>query len=118
MFTTKGLVTAILAKTGGTSAAGKEWEKQDFVIQYEGGNYPKFASFTVFNKPEIMANIKLNSEVEVSFSIDSREYKEKYFTNLMAFKVDVIGHQTNATAPFDSRQPISNNSDDKDDLPF
>ena len=117
MFTTKGLVTAILGKTGGTSAAGKEWSKQDFVIQYEGGNYPKSACFTVFNKPEIMANIQIDSEVEVSFSIDSREYKEKYFTNLMAFKVDVIGHQTNAPAPFDSRQP-TDNSDNKDDLPF
>jgi|SRR5665647_760957 len=117
MFTTKGLVTAILAKTGGTSAAGKEWEKQDFVIQYEGGNYPKSACFTVFNKPEIMANIQIDSEVEVSFSIDSREYKEKYFTNLMAFKVDVIGQQKNTPPPFDSRQPIDKN-DDSDILPF
>ena len=118
-FKVKGRVIRILPEISGTSAKG-EWKKRDFVIDDEDGQYSKNICFTLFNDKSDFANrIKVGSQVEVSFSIESREYNDKWFSNVNAFRVDVIGNQTNATAPFDSRTPIdSNNDDDGSGLPF
>lgn len=116
MFQSKGIIKAILPEVYGTSSRG-EWHKQDFVIEESVDQYPKLICFTLFNdKNDVFSRAGIGSEVNVSFNIESREYNEKYFTNLTAFKVEVIG-QPREPEHFDSRTPVSD-SDEKDDLPF
>ena len=116
-FKVTGRVTHILPGITGTSAKG-EWHKQDFVIDDEDGQYSKNICFSIFNdKNDTFKKVLIGSQVEVSFSIESREYNGKYFSNVNAFKVDVIGQQKQEEKPFDSRQPITNEGDDQD-LPF
>lgn len=116
-----GKVVAILAKTSGTSAAGKAWEKQDFVIEEQEGSYPKQVAFTVFNKPEMIADMRVDDEVEVGFNVESREYNGKYFSNVTAWRVNILktsGAKVSAPPPEDL-PPIGDIGDgDKDNLPF
>jgi len=117
MYQSKGIITAILPETSGTSARG-EWHKQDFVIQESADQYPKSICFSLFNdKNDTFSRVKVGSEVNVSFNIESREYNGKYFTNLTAFKVDATGQQSEP-AQFDSRTQIDKNDDDGSGLPF
>ena len=119
-FKVKGRVIRILPEITGTSAKG-EWKKRDFVIDDEDGQYSKNICFSMFNdKNDTFLKMLIGSQVEVSFSIESREYNEKWFSNVNAFKVDVIGNKLNElpeSQPFDSRTPIDKN-DDSDSLPF
>jgi hypothetical protein len=122
-FKTTGKVLQVLPELKGTSARG-EWKKQDFVIEEPDGQYPKKICFTLFNdKNDTFSKVKVGSEVEVSFSIESREYNEKWFSNVNAFRVDLVqqnsGTAGNNPPPFSpSDIPPMGDSGDKDDLPF
>jgi hypothetical protein len=120
-FKTTGKVLQILPEIKGTSARG-EWKKQDFVIETAEEQFPKKICFTLFNdKNGTFDKIKPNMEVEVSFSIESREYNEKWYSNINAFRVDLVqqGSAGQASPPFsESDIPPIGNSDEKDDLPF
>ena len=119
-FKTTGNVISILPEQTGTSAKG-EWHKQSFIILEDGDQYQKNICFDLFNdKSNFGSRIKVNSVVDVHFSIESREYNGKWFSNINAFKVDAIGNKPNElpeSQPFDSRTPIDKN-DDSDNLPF
>ena len=121
-FKTTGKVLQILPEIKGTSARG-DWKKQEFVIEVEDGQFPKKICFTLFNdKNGTFDKIKPNSEVEVSFSIESREYNEKWFSNINTFRVDLVQPNSgsgNNPPPFSSSDiPPMGDQDDKDDLPF
>ena len=121
-FKTTGKVLQILPEVKGTSARG-EWKKQDFVIETADDQFPKKICFTLFNdKNGTFEKIKPNMEVEVSFSIESREYNGKWYSNINAFRADPVQQNNgsdNNPPPFTSADiPPMNDSDDKDDLPF
>ena len=123
-FKTTGKVLQILPEIKGTSARG-DWKKQDFVIETAEEQYPKKICFTLFNdKNGTFDKIKPNMDVEVSFSIESREYNEKWFSNINAFRVDLVqpnsGSANNTPPSYTSSDipPMGSDQDDKDDLPF
>jgi hypothetical protein len=120
-FKTTGKVLQILPEIKGTSARG-EWKKQDFVIETAEEQFPKKICFTLFNdKNGTFDKIKPNMEVEVSFSIESREYNEKWYSNINAFRVDLVQQSGAGQTPpafSESDIPPIGDSDDKDDLPF
>ena len=84
----KGEVIKLLPETSGTSAAGKAWIKQDFVIE-TAEEYPKKVCFTAFgeNTVQIVKTLTVGQEVEVSFNAESREHNEKFYTQLNAWKI-------------------------------
>jgi len=121
-FKTTGKILQILPEIKGVSARG-EWKKQDFILETAEEQFPKKICFTLFNdKNGTFDRIKPNMEVEVSFSIESREYNEKWFSNINAFRVEPVIQNTNSQndpAPFlVSDIPQLEDSGDKDDLPF
>ena len=84
----KGKVFKLLPETSGTSAAGKAWVKQDFVIETED-QYPKKVCFTAFGEKivPVVKTLIVGQEVEVSFNAESREYSEKFYTQLNCWKI-------------------------------
>lgn len=83
----KGTITKILEAESGTSKAGKEWNKLDFLIETKDA-YPKIVCFTLFgDKTDIMQYQKVGNLVDVYFNLESREYNGKYFHNINAWKI-------------------------------
>ncbi|MDL2209090.1 DUF3127 domain-containing protein [Parabacteroides sp. OttesenSCG-928-O15] len=83
-----GKIIAVLPEVGGTSKAGNEWKKQEYVLETQE-QYPKKVCFQIFGADRIaQANIQAGETVIVSFDIDSREYQGRWFTNINAWKVD------------------------------
>ena len=116
-----GKVVAILPETSGTSASsGKPWSKRDFVIEEIEGQYPKQVAFTVFNKPEMISELRVDDEVEIGFNVESREYQGKYFSNVTAWKVNITKTSgAKITPPPTDLPPMGDVGDgDKDNLPF
>ncbi len=117
MFKIKGVVVAVAEERSGVSKAGKEWASIEFTVQYGGDQYPKHASFILFNDKRDLCPME-GEQVEVEFSIDAKEWQGRWFNSLNAFEV-VSEH-----APALGSQKFYDNDDasplieDKDDLPF
>ena len=121
-FKTTGKVLQILPEIKGINARG-EWKKQEFIIEVEDGQFPKKICFSVMNdKNGIFEKLKLDKDVEVSFSIESREFNGKWYSNNNAFRVDLVQSNSgagNTPPPFSASDiPPMGDPDDKDDLPF
>jgi len=89
--TIRGTLEKVLNPESGVSKAGKEWNRQEFVIKTDDPKYPKDVCFTLFgDKTSLLDSINIGSVVDISFNVESREYNEKWFHNLNAWKIDEI----------------------------
>ena len=95
----KGKVDQILKPESGVSRAGKEWSKQEFVIETDE-QYPRKVCFTLFgDKVDLINGMSAGQEVEVSFNIESREYNGRWFHNINAWKIDKVSADGNFPGP-------------------
>ena len=111
-------VTGVIKKINpiekGQSKAGKEWQKQTFVID-TGEKFNPEVCFQVFGAEKCENLTKYNKvgdNVEVSFNVSSREFNGKYYHNLDAWKVSKSEGMTTAPAP------ANVDAEGVDDLPF
>lgn len=83
-----GVVTKLLPKTEGTSAAGRQWAKQEFVLT-TSEQYPKTICFSIFGQDKIdNLSVKAGETLLVSFDINSREYNGRYYTDVNVWNVE------------------------------
>ena len=125
----EGIVFKKLPATSGTSARG-EWHRQDVVFEVVSQSpYPRKACVTFFNKQEEVARLVVGAKYIVSFDIESREFKERWYTDLRAWKVEpkeaeqvaqaVSAPQVEAPMPTDEpAMPAASSAQPIDDLPF
>ena len=116
--TIKGKLSRKLSVESGTSKAGKEWQKQSFLVD-TGAQYNPEVCFQLFgeDKIQMLSHHNEGDQVEVSFNLSSREYNGRYFHNIDAWKIENLGGGSqNATEPDIPSFDESENSDD--DLPF
>jgi len=84
----KGTLQQILKLESGVSKAGKEWKKQDFVL-VTNEQFPKTVCFTLFgDKISLIEGINQGSEIEVYFSVESRDFNGKWYHNINAWKIE------------------------------
>ena len=96
------------------------WSKQDFVIETLG-EYPKKVAFTAWNdKADFIIDKPIGTTLKISFNVESREYNERWYTELRAWKIETNGNQTTASTPQPQKQNTENTQQEKegDDLPF
>lgn len=88
MQTIQGKIIKFLPKTEGDSASGKHWVKAGIVIEY-GDEYPTKAAFTIFGEQRLQdcAGLKEGDEVIVDFNPQSREYNERWYTDLQCIRI-------------------------------
>jgi hypothetical protein len=118
----KGRIEQILKPESGVSRAGKEWKKQDFVIETDE-QFPRKVCFTLFgDKVDQVSNIAQGQEVEVSFNLESREYNGRWYTNANAWKIDQVSEDNNLPEPPPEFRmedvPPEPDEDAANDLPF
>ncbi len=117
----KGKIDQILKPESGTSRAGKEWTKQEFVIETED-QYPKKVCFTLFgDKVSLINGLAVGQEVEVSFNMESREYNGRWFHNINAWKIESASNNNIPEAPPEFGMgdiPPEPADDGGNDLPF
>ena len=121
MMQVKGKIQQVLKPESGVSRAGKEWKKQEFVIE-TNEQFPRNICFTLFNdKLSLIDGISNGDEVEVSFNIESREFNGKWFHNINAWKIDKPEkssyHESSPPLSLDDIPPEPE-EDGVNDLPF
>lgn len=101
----KGKVKRILPLEQGESKNGKGWKRRDFIVEFKDGEYDKLAALTARTDAalERVGNLAEGAEVNVSFNVESREYNGKYYTNLNAWKIELL---KSAAAPVGDDMPF------------
>lgn len=118
----KGKVEQILEPQSGVSRAGKEWNKQEFVIETDE-QYPRKVCFTLFgDKVDLIKGLASGEDIEVSFNLESREFNGRWFHNINAWKIDKVSAEGNLPEPppefgMDDVPPEPS-EDSAGDLPF
>lgn len=118
----KGTLLQILKQESGVSKAGKEWKKQDFVIE-TNEQFPKKVCFTLFgDKTSLIDGITEGTEIEVFFSLESRDFNGKWYHNINAWKVENAGATSSPSKPylpeFSAADAPLEADDSGNDLPF
>ena len=113
-----GKITKIQKTETGVSKAGKEWKKLNFIVETTE-QYNNLYCFELFGDKvdNFLSNYKINSNVLVEFNVVCREYQDKYYTTLQAWKVAQT-ESDNVSAPFPTIKESELNTADDDLLPF
>lgn len=120
-----GKVIAILPMRSGVSkASGNEWKAQEYVIE-SNDQYPRKMCFDVFGADKIeQFNIQMGEVLTVSFDIDARQWQDRWFNSIRAWKVERGSAMPQAMGGADVPPPTASPvpgftaGDATDDLPF
>jgi hypothetical protein len=117
----KAKLIRILSQESGVARTGNQWKKQEFVVETLD-QFPKKVCFTLFNdKVNLLSGINEGEELEISFDIESREFNNKWYHNLNAWKIERTVHKTeNSFLPplTEDDIPAELSTEEPDDLPF
>lgn len=96
----EGKIKTKLPAQGGTSARGA-WTRQDFVVEYQDGNFPAEACFSAWGQERVdeLARYNEGDAVKVSFNVRAREYGGRWYNDLRVWRLSAPGVQPQAPAP-------------------
>jgi len=97
-----GKLVKLLDTETGTSKTGKEWKKQQFVLETQDEYNPHICITTFGDNIENIKNIKIGTEITAHINVGSKEYNGRYYHNINLWKIETETQTENK----------------KDDLPF
>lgn len=94
------IITKLPVQTG-TSARGP-WSKQEFVIEYQEGNYPTQVCFNVWGEDKVkdLEKFQAGETVKVSFNLSSREYNGRWYSDIRAWRIEHADQAAQAAAGY------------------
>ncbi|HBS86604.1 MAG: hypothetical protein A2W91_20515 [Bacteroidetes bacterium GWF2_38_335] len=114
-----GKVVQILQKQSGKSTRG-DWSKHEFILETKD-EFPKKVCISSWNDKVNVASLKPGTEMKVFINIESREYNGKWFTEVRAWKYELIDSNT-APAGNEAFNTLTTDhippEEEGDDLPF
>jgi len=118
-----GKLVKVLPEQSGQSANGT-WVRGGFVIETEE-QFPRSVAFSLWGEERVNAikNIRIGSQIRATFSPESREYQERWYTDLRCFKIEtfnpVVGNDQMASTSVYQNAPSypSNNAAQMNDTP-
>ncbi len=73
----------------GIGRTGNSWQKQEFVIETIE-QYPKKVCATLWgDKLDMLDTVNIGDTVKVSFSLESREFNGRWYTDVKAWKIEL-----------------------------
>ncbi len=88
----EGRISQKLPVQSGQSARGL-WERQDFVLEYQDGNFPTSVCFTTWGSDKVkdLGQFQVGDTVKVAFNIRGREYNGKWYNDLRVWRISAAG---------------------------
>ncbi|EKD30976.1 MAG: hypothetical protein ACD_77C00438G0013 [uncultured bacterium] len=116
-----GKVIKKLPVQSGTSARG-DWSKQEFIIETQE-NFPRKICMNVWGseKVEELSKFKDGENLKISVNIESREFNNRWYTDIRAWKIDRLedgGSNIQSVDPMNSPVDFPSGDAGEDDLPF
>ena len=118
-----------MAVQSGQSAKGA-WSKQEFVLETQE-SYPRKVCMSVWGADKVseLAGFADGETVKASFNLESRQFNDRWYTDVRAWRIERVSAQESPTAVSSSFTPPSASYSDPgyldtdgaseiDDLPF
>ena len=119
----EGRIARKLNIQSGATARGP-WQKQEFILEYQEGNFPTQVCMYVWGEDKVkeLARYQVGDKVKVSFNLSSREYNGRWYSDIRAWRIEPAGQASQVappppSAPMPSPDDMSSPLDDTD-LPF
>ena len=119
----EGRIARKLNIQSGATARGP-WQKQEFILEYQEGNFPTQVCMNVWGEDKVkeLARYQVGDKVKVSFNLSSREYNGRWYSDIRAWRIEPAGQASQGappppSAPMPSPDDMSSPLDDTD-LPF
>ena len=96
-----GKIIVALPELSGTSRAGNQWKKRDYVLETQE-SYPRKVAFNFFGDKVDQFPLAVGDMVKLSFDIESREYQGRWYTDIRGWKAEKV----DATAPQSTQAPM------------
>ena len=103
-----------------TQKISASFEKREFVIETVEDKYPQLVQFELTqDKCSLLDASYEGKAVEVFFNVRGREWNDKYFVNLQAWRVVVDGPSAAPSSPVaTTNKQVEAMDNSTDDLPF
>ncbi len=72
----------------GTGKNG-EWKKQDIIVESDG-QYPKKLCISIWGDKINESQLQIGNLLKIDFDIESREYNTKWYTDIKAWKIEIV----------------------------
>ena len=100
-----GKITNILPVQTGIGKSGNEWKKQEIIIQTEE-QYPKSICLSLWGNT-IDEKLKIEDKINASIDIESREFNGKWYTNVKAWKIELLSATNESEVDSNSEEETS-----------
>ena len=104
-----GKIVQVLPLQSGTSKAGNPWQKQEYILETLGTQYPRKVCFELFGDNVNKFPLQVGQEVTVSIDVESREFNGRWYTSVRAWNVvqgiQLPGVAAPAPAAYSTPQP-------------
>lgn len=96
----EGRIKQKLSRQSGQSSRGA-WEKQEFILEYQDGNYPADVMVTAFGSDKVadLDRYQVGDAVKVSFNLRAREYNGRWYNDVRLWKIAPAGQNTAQQPP-------------------
>ena len=85
----EGRIVRKLNVQSGTSARGA-WSKQEFILEYQEGNFPSQVCLNVWGEDKVreLGKYQVGDKVRVSFNLSAREYNGRWYNDIRAWRIE------------------------------
>lgn len=85
----EGRIVRKLNVQSGTSARGP-WSKQEFILEYQEGNYPSQVCLNVWGEDKVreLGRYQVGDKVKVAFNLSAREFNGRWYNDIRAWKIE------------------------------
>lgn len=95
-------------KIGDVQTIKNDFTKREFVVKTDE-QYPQLIPFELIkDKTSLIDGFKVGDAIKVSFDIRGREWQDRFFLNLSAWRVEQVGAPSAGGAPQGAPQPPAN----------
>ena len=89
------ILLQLLPMQTGTGKNG-EWKKQDIIFETDG-QYPKKVCISIWGDKNNEGQLQIGNLLQIDFDIESREYNNKWYTDIKAWKIELVVTSTQKT---------------------
>jgi hypothetical protein len=100
----------------GTGKNG-DWKKQDIIVETDG-QYPKKVCITIWGDKINEGQLQIGNLLQIDFDIESREYNNKWYTDIKAWKIELAVTSTQKTPDNEVNTVDSILNSEDEGLPF
>lgn len=82
------IIEVLPLQSGVGKASGKEWKKQEYILETLDAQYPKKICFNLWGDNVDRVGLQVGEDVTVQIDLESREFNGRWYTDVRAWRVD------------------------------